>query len=67
MVGYALRGLRELVMIEKEDFETGVIKEGTYAGIPFVRLKESYKGQKGKKLSLKESQTNTLLHDTVQS
>ena len=63
MVEYALWGLREPVMIEKEDFETGIIKEGAYAGIPFVRLKESYKGQKGKKLSLKESQTNTLLTD----
>ena len=40
-------------MIEKEDFEFGVIKEGAYAGIPFVQLKESYEGQKGKKLSLK--------------
>ena len=36
MVEYALWGLREPVMIEKEDFETGVIKEGAYAGIPFV-------------------------------
>ena len=36
MVEYALRFTGASHDIEKEDFTTGVIKEGSYPGIPFV-------------------------------
>ena len=36
-----------------EDFETGIIEEGSFKGIPFVRLEENCSGQKEKSLSLR--------------
>eukprot|EP00536_Pseudo-nitzschia_multiseries_P008044 jgi/Psemu1/19439/gm1.19439_g len=53
MIKWAVHGCKEPVSIVKEDFETGIIEEGVYAGIPFVQLKENYSGQKNQALSLR--------------
>eukprot|EP00536_Pseudo-nitzschia_multiseries_P016785 jgi/Psemu1/47747/gm1.47747_g len=45
----------EPASLVKEDFETGLIQEGEFAGIPFVRLKETYSSQKNCALSLKHN------------
>ena len=55
MVEFCLRGQVEASSIIVEDFETGSIDEGCFKGVPYIRLKETYKGQKGKKLTLKKS------------
>jgi len=59
IVQWCTRGITEPISITKEDFERGIIKDGEYAGIPYIRLKENYRGQKGKKLSLKDGDSNT--------
>jgi hypothetical protein len=53
MFEFNTRGCLEPSSICVEDFETGIIEEGAFKGIPFVRLKENYSGQKGKALSLR--------------
>eukprot|EP00536_Pseudo-nitzschia_multiseries_P012836 jgi/Psemu1/33262/gm1.33262_g len=53
MTKWATRGCKEPAPLVKEDFETGLIQEGEFAGIPFVQLKETYSGQKNCALSLK--------------
>ena len=59
IVEWCTRGCLEPISIVKEDFETGVIKDGDFAGIPYIHLKENYRGQKGEKLSLKYMDSNT--------
>eukprot|EP00536_Pseudo-nitzschia_multiseries_P013740 jgi/Psemu1/36209/gm1.36209_g len=53
MTKWATRGFKEPVSLVKEDFVTGLIQEGGFAGIPFVQLKKNYSGQKNCALSLK--------------
>eukprot|EP00536_Pseudo-nitzschia_multiseries_P011784 jgi/Psemu1/29998/gm1.29998_g len=53
MTKWATHGCKEPASLVKEDFETGLIQEGEFTGIPFVRLKETYSGQKNCALSLK--------------
>ena len=43
-----------------EDFETRIINEGCFKRVScFIQSKETYKGQKGKKLTLKKSIQNS--------
>ena len=61
IVEWCTRGCLEPISIVKEDFECGIIKDGDFAGIPFIRLKENYRGQKGGKFSLKDGKSNIFL------
>ena len=58
IVEWCTRGCLEPISIVKEDFERSVIEESKFAGIPYIRLKENHRGQKRKKLSLKDSNSN---------
>eukprot|EP00536_Pseudo-nitzschia_multiseries_P000366 jgi/Psemu1/815/gm1.815_g len=55
MTKWATHGCKEPTSLGTEDFETGLIQEGEFAGIPFARLKEIYSGQKNCALSLKHN------------
>ena len=56
MFQFNTRGCMEPSSIVVEDFVQGIIAEGAFKGIPFVRLLENYAGQKNNALSLKKYQ-----------
>ena len=58
MYQFNTRGCLEPSSILVEDFEVGIWQIGAYKGIPFVRLKEDYSGQKNRSLSLKNPVVN---------
>jgi hypothetical protein len=56
MYQFCTRGCLEPTSICVDDFVQCVIDKGAFKGIPFIRLKENYGGQKGKSLTIKNSE-----------
>lgn len=52
---WCLRGYQEPSSLTVDDFEEGITQEGEYKGIEYIRLKETYNGQKNNDLSLKNA------------
>ena len=46
MFTFSTHGVKEPTKIMVEDFEVDTIKDGEFSGLPFIRLNETYDGQK---------------------